>query len=82
MIMARSTLKTRLRWSLRASWHGFILQCPPGAPVDSDMTPCSMAAGASQCTSAELAREEKNRISHRGLASRQLIVMLETLHGS
>ncbi len=36
---------------------------------------------AHECTSAQLTDEEKNRISHRGQASRQLVAMLEPLHG-
>jgi XTP/dITP diphosphohydrolase len=58
-----------------AAWHGTLLQEPRGANgfgYDPYFVPDGFSI-----TSAELSPEEKNRISHRGVACDQLIVQLQ-----
>jgi XTP/dITP diphosphohydrolase len=61
-----------------ASWHGEIATSQSGNG-GFGYDPLFWLP-AHQCTSAQMSSEEKNRISHRGQASRKLMAMLEKLY--
>jgi XTP/dITP diphosphohydrolase len=62
-----------------ASWHG-VIASSPGGTGGFGYDPLFWLPER-RCTAAELSGEEKNRISHRGQASRRLMALLEGLHG-